>query len=275
MRRFTTVIFCVICIMASISTYGSVSGFAQEKGQIDYVIDNADLITEGQEVALEKKIEAIQKQYQYDVVLLTENSIGGKTPQAYADDFYDYNGYGYGPEKDGMLYLISMEDRDYYTSTTGFGITAFTDYGIKHINEKSANFLKSEKYYEALDTYLDNVAIFVKEAREGKPFDSNHPVPLNITWGTVFTGTFAFFLPVGVVIGFLVVLYMKFKMKPVAKRPFARAYIRKNSFVLDREEDVFLYSNTISIPIPKNNTSGSSTHTGSSGTSHGGGGGKF
>lgn len=275
MKRILAMVFCVACILTSVSAYGSVPSSALSVERLECVVDNADLLTDSEEAALEKKIENIGEKYQYSVVLLTENSLGGKTPQAYADDFYNGYGYGYGPDKDGMLYLISMEDRDYYTSTTGFGIKAFTDYGIKHINKKSATFLKSEKYYEAFDTYLDNVAVFVKEARGGKPFDSNHPVPLNMTWGTVFTGTFAFFLPVGIVIGFLVVLYMKFKMKPVAKRPFAREYIRKNSFVLDREEDVFLYSNTISVPIPKNNTSGSSTHTGSSGTSHGGGGGKF
>lgn len=263
MKRIIAIIFCVACILTSASVYGSVSSSALSVERLECVVDNADLLTDSEEAALEKKIENIGEKYQYSVVLLTENSLGGKTPQDYADDFYDYNGHGYGADKDGMLYLISMEDRDYHTSTTGFGIKAFNDKEIARIEGQSAPFLTTGDYYTALDTYLDNVTLVVKEARKG------------VTWGTVFTGTFAFFLPVGIVIGFLVVLYMKFKMKPVAKRPFAREYIRKNSFVLDREEDVFLYSNTISVPIPKNNTSGSSTHTGSSGTTHGGGGGKF
>lgn len=50
-----------------------------------------------------------------------------------ADDFYDYNGYGYGEEGDGIIFLISMEERKWQISTCGFGITAFTDAGQEYM----------------------------------------------------------------------------------------------------------------------------------------------
>ncbi len=48
---------------------------------------------------------------------------------------YDYCEYGYGADKDGVLLLISTEDNDVYISTCGYGITAFTDAGIKVYSE--------------------------------------------------------------------------------------------------------------------------------------------
>ena len=67
---------------------------------------------------------------------VTADTINGETPMAYADDYYDYNGYGAGADNDGILLLLSMEDRDWWISTTGYGIDAFTDYGIDVIGDE-------------------------------------------------------------------------------------------------------------------------------------------
>ena len=42
---------------------------------------------------------------------------GGKTAEAYADDYYDYNGYGYGENDDGLLLLVSMGEREWAITT--------------------------------------------------------------------------------------------------------------------------------------------------------------
>ena len=52
-----------------------------------------------------------------DLVVVTANTLGGKSPMEYADDYYDYNGY----TDDGALLLVSMEDRDWWISTKGSG----------------------------------------------------------------------------------------------------------------------------------------------------------
>ena len=41
---------------------------------------------------------------------MTAGSLNGKTATKYADDYFDYNGYGLGNEKDGILLLISMKN---------------------------------------------------------------------------------------------------------------------------------------------------------------------
>ena len=76
------------------------------------LVDGADLLDDSEEAGLQEKLDEISERQQFDVAVVTTDTLEGKTPQAYADDFYDYNGYGMGADKDGILLLISMEDRE-------------------------------------------------------------------------------------------------------------------------------------------------------------------
>ena len=91
--------------------------------------DDADLLTSSEEKQLLAKLDEISERQEMDVVVVTTDSLEGKTAEAYADDFFDYNGFGYGPMGSGVLLLVSMEDRDWAISTSGDGIEAFTDAG--------------------------------------------------------------------------------------------------------------------------------------------------
>ena len=65
------------------------------------VVDNANLLTASEEQELEKYLDSISEDLKFDIAVVTTDTINGKTPMAYADDFYDYNGYGYGDDRDG------------------------------------------------------------------------------------------------------------------------------------------------------------------------------
>jgi uncharacterized protein len=80
---------------------------------------------------------------------------------------------------------------------------------------------------------------------------------------------------VGLVIALITVGIMKGKLKTVRRQPAAGNYVRKGSMNITESSDLFLYSKVNRTAKPKNNGSGSSTHTSSSGRTHGGGGGKF
>ena len=66
---------------------------------------------------------------------MTVKSLEGKTATEYADDAFDYDGYGLGEDKAGILFLVDMGDRNWATSTHGYAITAFTDAGLSYIEE--------------------------------------------------------------------------------------------------------------------------------------------
>ena len=90
-----------------------------------FFVDDANLLEDTEEAELEQILEEISMRQNCDVVIVTVDSLDGKSAMEYADDYFDYNGYGYGAEKDGILFLIAMEDRDWWISTHGsYGISS-------------------------------------------------------------------------------------------------------------------------------------------------------
>ena len=268
--------------LASVLTVSGTTGFvteafsenvyAAEEVHTERLADFADLLDDGQEEELEAKLDQVSEDYGCDVVVVTEETLDGAVPQDYADDFYDYNGYGYGKDDDGILLLISMEDRDWALSTHGYGITAFTDAGCDYIAEQFKSSLSDGEYEKAFEIYIDQCDAFVTQAREDRPYDnSNLPKkPLGMIW-----------IPVALVLGFIcafsIVGGMKRQLKTVARKTTAGNYQKKGSLKVTESRDLFLYEDVTRTAKPKSSDgdSGSSTHTSSSGETHGGSSGKF
>ena len=224
------------------------------------VVDEADLFTADEEAALSSRIAAVGSEFSFDVVVVTTTDLGGKTDMAFADDYYDYNGYGYGENKDGCLLLIHMDaDRGYWISTTGLGIKALSDADIDRIGEDIVPLLTAGDYAAACDTFLDDVSEEVNIAINGRGFR-----PMLLVIGLV----------IGLVVAFVVVSVLKGQLKSVRFKPGASDYFVNGSLALTGAYDV-LVGHHVTRTKRQNESSGSSTHTGSSGTSHGGGGGRF
>lgn len=236
------------------------------------LIDDADLLTSREEASLQSKLDNISEKHQMDVVVVTVNSLEGKSPRDYADDFYDYNGYGYGEEKDGVLLLVSMENRDWYITTTGYGITAITDAGLDYISDEFLTDLSDGNYADAFETYAELCDDFIEQARTGEPYDvGNLPKgSFNIVKMLIIS------LVIGLVVAFVVTGVMRGQLKTVRRQAGAESYMKNGSLKVTENRDFFLYRHVDRKAKPKNNGSGgSSTHRSSSGRSHGGGGGRF
>lgn len=241
------------------------------------VVDMAELLSDSDKTALLSKLDEISERQKLDIVVLTVNTLDGKTPRDYADDFYDYNGYGFGENKDGILLLVSMEDRDWWISTTGYGITALTDAGIEYISKKFLSDLSDGDYAQAFTTYAELCDQFITQAKTGEPYDiGNMPKePFNIAWNILVA------FVIGLVVAFVVTNIMKKQLKTVQLKSEANNYVKSNSMIVTENRDLFLYNQVSRRARPKEtdnrsgSSGGSSTHTSSSGSSHGGGGGKF
>lgn len=265
-KRILTVLFALIlCMVVVIPTFAA--------SDLPRLVDNADLLTDSEESTLLSKLNEISERQQTDVVVVTADTLDGKTPMDYADDFYDYNGYGFGADKDGVLLLVSLEDRDWWMSTTGYGITAITDAGIEYISEKFLSDLSDGDYADAFTTYAELCDDFFTQARSGQPYDTGHmpKQPFNIARNLLIA------LIVGFVIALIATGVMKGKLKTVRFQSAASNYVKANSMNVTESRDMFLYTHVDRRAKPKDtdSSSGSSTHTSSSGSTHGGGGGKF
>ena len=264
-RKLLSVLFAVvICFSAAIPVCAEES--------LSRLMDNADLLTDSEETSLLSQLDNISEKQEMDIVVVTTDSLEGYTPQEYADNVFDYCGYGIGENRDGLLLLVSIEDNDWHISTSGYAITAFTDAGREYMSEQFLPYLSDGEYYKAFSTYADLCDQFITQAKTDEPYDvGNLPKEPFKIWFNVLIA-----LGIGFVFAIIVVLYMKSKLKSVRFQPAASSYVRNGSMNVTQSGDFFLYSHLDRRARPKDNDSGgSSTHTSSSGSTHGGGGGKF
>ncbi len=249
------------------------------------VIDEAGLLSENEVRRLEEKIEEIRDEYDFELVVLTVESTGGKRAEAFADDYYDDNGFGYGLDHDGALILVSMEERDLYISTAGSGQRIFTDYGIDYVLDDVAEYLSDGDYYRAFRAFLEDSEELIRQDGRGEAYDVGNPIEGYGQPERSKSSRVAGKLVPSAIISFIISLIsvgvMKKKMNTAVKNRDAREYVRPGSFVLTRERDTYLYSNVTMVRRQTNDSNrgghggGSSTHFSSSGVSHGGGGRKF
>ena len=250
-----TILVLLLCLSAVTPAFGSSSR----------VVDQANLLTDWQEESLADKLDDLSAKHGLDVVVVTADTLNGQSPRDYADDFFDYNGYS----EDGVLLLVSMEDRDWWISTTGYGITAFTDAGIEYLGEQFVPTLSDGNYAEAFDIYADACDAFLTQAKSGDPYDT-HNLPRE---PFAFITNLAICLVIGFVLALIVTAVMKGQLKTVRSQCGAADYVKSGSLNVTHRQDLFLYRNVRRTPKPKDG--GSGTHRSSSGRSHGGGGGKF
>lgn len=228
------------------------------------VVDQVGLLNTSQALELSERAQALADTYQLDAAIVIVNTLGGKTAQAYADDYFDYNGYGVGEDDSGVLLLIAMNEREWHVSTHAQGIDAVTYDEIGYLEEDMVDYLSNGDYYDAFTVYLD----FLETE-----FDYYRTFECGFTLEG-FMIQLLIALVVGAVIAGIALLIMRSNMNTVRQQSGAASYMVSSSYDLYRCQDIFLYSRTTKTPKSQNNSS-SSTHRSSSGRSHGGRGGKF
>lgn len=253
------VLFCVPAAAAD--------GFVDEYYRL---MDMADVLNDTEEARLLNLLDEISVRQKLDIVIATTDALEGSDIEALADDLYDYCQFGYGENRDGILLLISEEDRQWHISTCGYGITAFTDAGIRFIGRQIKSDLSDGNYAAAFQIFIQKCDEFITQARTGQPFDkSTLPrEPMSAIWVLIS-------LVVGIAIALITVGGMKAQLKTVRFQPEAKNYVRDGSMQITQSRDLFLYRTVDRTARSDDRDSGSSTHTSSSGTTHGGGGGSF
>ena len=258
MKNRLFILTVILCLLAALT----LSAWAAPS----YLVDAAELLSEAEAAEVEAQLAAISDQHQMDIVIVTVDSTGSKSPMAYADDYYDYNGY----RPDGILLLVSLEKSDWWVSTTGYGITAVTDAGLEYMAERFVPYMSDGDFYHAFLEFAWLCDQFITQAETGEPYDMDNlpQEPYDAGFNLVVA------LIIGLIAGWIVTAVMKAQLKSVHQQAKADAYITADSLQLTHSRDLYLYTHVDRREKPKS-SSGSSTHTSSSGTSHGGGGGKF
>ncbi|MDR2655751.1 MAG: TPM domain-containing protein [Oscillospiraceae bacterium] len=273
MKKITVFLLCLFVLIFSPSL-----PIAAES---PWVIDGYGLLSDGEEAGLSARIEGLRETYGVDIVIVTSDGTGGKTPEAYADDYYDYNGYA----EDGALLLVDMGNRKWHISTKGYCITVFTDYGIRQIGADISPGLGSGDYYGSFSIFLDDAESYLAQASEGHPYDAAGTGEYSPGYSDGATSVNRSIInPVATLaalaVALVIVLIMKSRLKTARPKPYASDFVVKNSLRLTRQSDQFTHSTMSQIRRAQDHDTnsgggGSGTHISSSGSTHGGGGGSF
>lgn len=242
--------------------------------EADRVVDDAMLLTADEAQTLRTKLNEISNQYQCDVAIVTTDSADINSEydaMNYADDFFDYNGYGIGSGRDGIILLVSIngDDRFYWFSTRGYGMLAFSDDVTENMSEEIIPYLSDGDYYSAFLCYADMAEDQLEYARANINSDGTRIKKSAFDITRLLIAFVA-----GVVISFIATGIMRGQLKTVRKQAGASNYVRNGSMKISVSRDTFLYSHVDRTAIPKDNNNGSS-HISSSGATHGGSGGRF
>ncbi|HBP37552.1 MAG TPA: TPM domain-containing protein [Clostridiales bacterium] len=241
------------------------------------VVDQSGVFTSGQVSQLEQAAAELGGRYAMDIVIVTTDDAGGKSAQAYADDFFDYGGYGVGDEFDGVLFLMDFDNGEIQISTSGSGIRYLTDDRIDSILDDVLAPMQAGDYYGAAQSFLDATAAFMAAGIPSDQYNEPESGGNALTW---FEGILGALASGGMGLSIFAGTRKSYRGHP---RRAVFDY-QKNSLVdlavaSDADNLVNSFVTTRRIPRATTTRPGSSgrssTHTSGSGRTHGGGGRRF
>ena len=255
--------------------------FPAAANEYPLIADMEELLTAEEVSALSEIAMSLKQDYNVHVMIVTVPSFLGKSAQDFADDYYDE----FSDSEDGVLFLLSMGQREWYISTAGTMIYALTDYGIQQIGEETIGYIGQGDYYGGFQYFLDALPYYLDAYENGAPVDGQadysgdyyHGDQEEVVYYEDSSPSFLLSLIIGLAAGGITVFVMYRMMDEKNRQHGAAAYMKENSFRLHTRRDLFLYSHVSKTKKPQNTGSGggSSVHRSSGGRSHGGGGGKF
>ncbi len=240
------------------------------------VYDEADILSEEEEIRLEQLCISYAEETHMDFVILTTEDAQSKTSEAFADDFYDEGGFGYNkPQGDGVLFLIDMDNREICISTCGEAIYYMTDQRIDEVLEAVYKSVSVGDYGAGCKTFLQKTAAFLKSDPYARPTLKQRMLAS--------LKRSPFYIAIAAVVAWIYASSLK-RSRAYKNTTNYTTYQDRGNFHLVQREDFFLRETTTTRRIVTDtgrgsggggHSGGSSTHVSSGGVTHGGGSMKF
>lgn len=243
-----------------VSAAGKVSEFT------GWVQDDAGLLTDDEEEALEKECARVSEIHGAGVYIATTPDFGSGDIKDWQRRIFTEYGLGADCGDSGVMLAISMAARDW--GLVGFGTSqeAFTTYGRERMGELILEDLSDGEFYDAFSRYVSMADDYLTAYEEGKPYTEDHhygegwKIPLIIGISFLLSLT----------VSLIIVLSWKKSMNTRVRKDGAMEYLREGSFRLTNQADRFLYHTVSRTKRQKESSSGSgggSMHSDHSGTS--------
>ena len=244
------------------------------------VYDFANVLTTEEKELLKEKIDKYIETYNMDMAVVTVRYHNYSSTMAYADAFYDTNGFGIGSKKDGLVCVIdfSTGHDDFWISTTGEAIRMYDDARIDRILDAMDDVYYRDKtdYYNMFVSFIEKSSYYaslgIPKSNENVRID-DYCMPYEIKPFPWFKISIA-----SLITSTIIVLVLIFRNKMVHKAKNADEYIDKGSINITNRVDQFVTTNTTRVRVSSPSSGGGGGHAGGSsfhssgGGFHGGGG---
>ena len=174
-RRFWAVLLGILLLISV-----TVAASAESGGKLPYVTDAANLLTDEQHMALEARAEEISQTYSFGIYIIAVNDY---TNYSRESDFWDANvdiyetyDLGWGTEKAGASFMISMAERDFCLHFNSDRANyVFSEAGRDAIEDRVIPYLQDNDYYGAFNEYLNACQEYLEAAENGTPIAQGQP----------------------------------------------------------------------------------------------------
>ena len=259
-----------------------------QDGTLNYVTDSAGILSSEQVASLESAAAQISESLHCKVYIVTLQDFRqytNGTVNNCATELYTYYDLGEGPNRDGLLLLLSMQDRDYSIITHGFyGNYCFGDHNLTQIENNFLDNFRNNDWMGGFEDYLRVSGDILGTAaahgltvdKEDQSFRGEKYPSLTYRYGVTGKMPVGLRLAIGLGAPCLVALGVcasfKAQMKTAVERTTAEEYVVPGSATLRIREDRFINRTESRVPIQ---THSSSSGRGGGGSFSSGGGGGF
>ena len=241
--------FClVLCVSAAAAE--------QTGAQLSYVTDEAGLLSENENMLLEKMAENVSQKYGVGVYIVTvEDYRDFHSEGVYKATYTISHEYtmGEGPNRDGIMLLLSMDDRDWAMFCYGSRCEyAFNSYGQEKLEKVFLENFGENDWYGGFEDYIKECSVYLKKAASGKPVRASLFFPILLVIGLSLLAATA------------IVAVIWQKMENVSEKATANAYVTAG-LQLTEQTDHFTHKTTSSRKIERSSSGGRSSQSESGG----------
>ena len=246
-----------LALLLALTLCLSIGVFAE--GQtLGYVTDAAGLLTQKEQAELQALAQAASEQAQCGIYIVTvddfRNYYATDSVEVAAQSIFDGYQLGWGADRDGILLLLSMAERDYDLDAHGaFGNAAFTDYGKDLLADEFLDDFSYNDWEDGFEDYIETAYSFAMTARNGEPVDSygGRTADEGVTPGKVLA-----LILVPALVALIVCSTIKSKMKSAVQKTEAADYMQTQNIRLTKTLDQFTHVTTTRTHIDRSRSTG-------------------
>ena len=266
-----------------------VTALAEETGEtvFPYVLDNAELLSESQRSTLETRAAQLSEEHGCSLYIVTVKDHSEFNPDVYeaAKGIFNFYELGYGEGKDGVLLLLSMNERDY--SIIGHGDKGETICGYESswlVEDEFLDNFRRNDWYGGFADYLEACGTQLTKLENGGDITQGADIivgPDGQEYHSYNAPGRSAEMPAGAklaigigapsLIALLVCFGFKAQMKTARESTTAEAYVVPGSAALRTREDRFINRTETRTPIHTESSSGRGGSSGGSSFHSGGG----